>query len=77
MMGRSGSPANWQDVAAANGIENPRNIAAGAFLDLDATVGASVSLDAGFEADVGVSASASASAGAALDFDAPVGLTTG
>jgi hypothetical protein len=33
LLGRSGSPEGWQAVALANGIENPRLLEAGAFID--------------------------------------------
>lgn len=71
MMGRSGSPANWQGVAAANGIESPRLLQPGALLDLSASVSGSVTLDAGFE-----SGESGRTAAASVEFDAPVGLTT-
>lgn len=58
MMGRDGSPANWQNVAAANGIERPRLLEPGAFVDLNATASASV--------DAGLAAGVSASAGGSL-----------
>ncbi len=32
--GRSGRPDDWQQMAAANGIENPRRPAAGGFLEV-------------------------------------------
>ncbi|MEV6041172.1 hypothetical protein AB0L65_59430 [Nonomuraea sp. NPDC052116] len=34
LMGRSGDPGGWQDVAEANGVENPRRPAPGSFLDI-------------------------------------------
>jgi hypothetical protein len=34
MLGRSGDPAGWAAVAAANGIENPRVLPPGSFVDL-------------------------------------------
>lgn len=33
MLGRDGDPSGWQDVAAANDIENPRFLPAGSFVD--------------------------------------------
>ena len=42
MLGRSGNPSHWQDVAAANGIETARNLDTGAFLDLNASTGRDV-----------------------------------
>ena len=53
--------ANWQAVAEANGIENPRQIAAGTLLNVN--VGGSVS--AGLSASASAGASSSISAGAA------------
>lgn len=34
MSGRSGKAANWQDIALANNIENPRQIPAGTLIDV-------------------------------------------
>lgn len=67
MMGREGSSGNWQGVAAANGIENPRLLEPGAFVDLRAKVSVS--------AGAGVSAGATAGAGAG--FGANAGLVAG
>ncbi len=39
MMGRDSSPEGWQDVAQANGIENPRQLVPGTFVDLAAKPG--------------------------------------
>lgn len=36
MMSRDASPDGWQDVAEANGIENPRRVPPGSFVDLNA-----------------------------------------
>jgi hypothetical protein len=33
LLGRDGDPSGWQDVAAANGIENPRFLQPGSFVD--------------------------------------------
>jgi hypothetical protein len=40
MAGRSGLTADWQAIARANGIENPRNLAPGTLLDLRPGAGA-------------------------------------
>lgn len=45
MAASQGQGDNWQDMAAANGIENPRFLAAGQLLDFSATAGVSASLD--------------------------------
>ncbi len=80
MAGAAGQ--DWKDVALANGIENPRMLAAGALVNLSAGVsvgvsaqlgvevgaGAQVGVSGGFsaEAGFGVSSAGQASAGAAL-----------
>ncbi|HYM79390.1 MAG TPA: peptidoglycan-binding protein [Candidatus Dormibacteraeota bacterium] len=64
---------NWQGIALANGIENPRLLAPGALVNLSADVsvsgsaqlGVDISASAGFSASAGVGVSAGASAGAA------------
>ena len=77
LMGRDGSPSGWQDVAAANGIENPRLLDPGAFLDLGAQVAASVSAGVSVSGGVGISGGAGGSAGADLGFGASAGLVAG
>lgn len=59
---------DWQAIASANGIENPRLIAAGAMIDMNLTAPASigVSASASASASASVSVSASASAGVGL-----------
>ena len=37
-----GKGGNWQDIAAANNIENPRMLQPGQLLDMNASVGASI-----------------------------------
>jgi len=47
----AGQGDNWQGIAAANGIENPRLMAPGALLDLNVSapsLGVSLGVDAGF-----------------------------
>jgi hypothetical protein len=41
---KQGKGDNWQDIAAANNIENPRMLQPGQLLDMNASVGAGVSL---------------------------------
>lgn len=55
MAARAGKPNDWKAIAAANNIENPRQLSAGALLDMSAKVKGSVS--------VGVSGSARISTG--------------
>jgi hypothetical protein len=43
---KEGRQSDWQDIAAQNGIENPRQIPAGTLLDLQATAAAAIDLDA-------------------------------
>lgn len=63
--------ANWPSIAAANGIENPLDLAAGAVVDLSA----GISLDAGLSA--GASFDASLSAGASLGGGLRAGVSGG
>jgi hypothetical protein len=62
MAASAGLGANWQAIASANGIENPRLLQPGQLIDLQA--GAQV----GFGAQAGASAQASASAQAGFTF---------
>lgn len=55
---------DWQNVAAANGIENPRQLQPGALLDLKAGVGISAGLSAGLSIGVTGGGSAGISGGA-------------
>lgn len=69
-----GLGGNWQAIASANGIEDPRNLGAGVLIDFKA--GVSAGAGAGFGASAGVSAgggvgfgaSAGAGAGASASF---------
>lgn len=54
---------NWAPVAAANGIENPLDLAAGTILDLSANASIGASLSAGASFSGGLSASASLGGG--------------
>lgn len=64
--GAAGKGDDWQSIAAANGIENPRLLEPGQLLDLNATtptIAIGVSVEASATADVGVEAGASAGVG--------------
>src|ERR1051326_7713841 len=75
MADSQGKGDDWQGIAAANGIENPRMLQPGQLLHLNA----SVSVDAGvsFGASASVGASASASFGAGASVQAGGGVQTG
>ncbi len=60
-----GLGGNWQAIAAANGIENPRLLAPGQILDLNAGVSGGVSLGGGLGASLNANLSASVSLGGA------------
>ena len=62
----AGKGDDWQSVAAANGIENPRQLQAGMLLDMDAKVGVS----GGMAGGVGGSVPLMNDAGAAVNFSA-------
>jgi hypothetical protein len=63
-----GKGGDWQSIAAANNIENPRLLAAGQLIDMSAklpkvSVGASVTAQAGSQSQIGLSAGGSLQAG--------------
>jgi len=64
-----GKGGDWQSIAAANNIENPRLLAPGQLIDMNASVSAGASFgvagSAGFGAGASLSAGASVSGGAA------------
>jgi hypothetical protein len=76
---RQGKGDNWQDIAAANGIENPRMLQPGQLLDMNASVGVSIGGSAqvgvGFGVDVSTDAGISAQAG--VDISGGVSLSGG
>jgi hypothetical protein len=71
-----GKGGNWQDIAAANNIENPRMLQPGQLLDMNASIGVSVgggaSLQTGASLGAGVSAAASVQSGAGIQGGASV-----
>lgn len=77
MAGREGRSDDWKPIAAANGIDNPLRLQAGALLNLSA--GASVGISAGASTGAGVSfgASAGAAVGASAGLGAAAGLGAG
>ncbi|MBZ5569159.1 MAG: peptidoglycan-binding protein [Acidobacteriia bacterium] len=80
---------DWKSVALANGIENPRMLAAGALVNLSAGVSVSgaaqlgvdisggVGVTGGFSAGAGVGGSVSASVGAGIGGSAQPGVSVG
>lgn len=60
-----GKGDNWQAIAAANGIENPRMLQPGQLLDLDASIGISGGASFGAGVSGGASPGGSVSAGSA------------
>jgi len=70
----AGKGDDWQSVAAANGIENPRQLQAGMLLDMDAKIGVSGGIAGGVplmnEAGASVNFSAGTSFGAGASFGA-------
>lgn len=65
-----GKGDNWQDIAAANNIENPRSLQPGQLLDMNASAGLSV----GVGIDVGASVQAGGSISMGVGVDAGVSL---
>jgi len=61
-----GKGGNWQDIAAANNIENPRLLQPGQLLDMNASVGASIGGSVQAGASFGVTGDLSISGGASI-----------
>lgn len=61
LMAKNGSADNWQSVAMANGIENPRQLTAGSFVDLGASASSGGAAAFGADLSGGLGASASSS----------------
>lgn len=59
--GREGKSGDWKSIAAANGIDDPLRLSAGALIDMDAGLGVGGSVGVGGSAGVGAGAAASAS----------------
>ena len=55
---KAGKGDDWQSVAAANGIENPRQLQAGMLLDMDAGVSGGISVSGGIDVSGGIGISA-------------------
>lgn len=74
MAGRQGRSSDWKAIAAANDIDDPLRLQAGALLDLNAGASIGGGISAGAGASVGASAGASAGfgagAGASIGFGA-------
>lgn len=77
MAGRANKQNDWQSIAAANGIENPRNLAPGTLIDLNAGIKGSVSAGTGAGATATAAAGASAAVSGKVSFggSATGGLT--
>jgi hypothetical protein len=73
MAARNGQPGDWKAIAAANGIDDPLRLQAGALVNLNA--GAAAGISAGAAAGFGAAAGASAglSAGASVGLSAGLG----
>lgn len=75
VLGKSGKQDQWQAVANANGIDNPRNLAAGTTFNARAGLGAGVS--GGFGVSAGASAGIGVSGGASVGASVGLGLSAG
>jgi hypothetical protein len=75
MAGRDGRSGDWKSIAAANGIDDPLRLGAGALVNMNAGASFGASVGAGAFAGGGTSASASAGFGAGVS--AGAGLSAG
>lgn len=73
--GQSGKSADWKSIAAANNIDDPLRLKAGALIDMNAGVSASASAGVSFNASASASASASAGASASASASASAGAS--
>ena len=72
----AGNGDDWQSVAAANGIENPRQLQAGMLLDMNAGVGISGGISGGISAGIGGNGSLLNDTGVAVNFSAEASFGT-
>lgn len=72
-----GKGNDWQSVAAANGIENPRQLGAGQLLDMNASASLGASLTGGVSFSAGASFSGGASLGGGGSLTSGVSLEAG
>ena len=77
MAARNGNSGDWKSIAAANGLDDPFRLQAGALLDMNAGVSAGISGGISAGASVGLSAGASAGASLSGGFGAAAGLSAG
>src|SRR6185312_12385227 len=77
MASAAGRPGDWQSIAAANGIENPRMLAPGQLVDMsaDLTGGISAGVGSASLGTVSIGASASIGGGAGIGASASVGAS--
>ncbi|HEX5165941.1 MAG TPA: hypothetical protein VFV93_11140, partial [Thermomicrobiales bacterium] len=75
MAARNGNSADWRAIAAANNIDDPLRLSAGALIDVNVSAGVSASAGAGIS--IGAGASASASAGISIGGGAAAGISGG
>ncbi len=79
MAGRAGRSGDWKAIAAANGIDDPLRLQAGALINMSAGASLGLAAGAGLSASAGFGASASAGAGfgAGLSAGGQVGFSAG
>lgn len=79
MAGREGRSDDWKSIAAANSIDNPLRLQAGALVNMSAraSVGLSAGASVGTAVAVSAGASASLSAGTSVGLGASAGLSAG
>ncbi len=77
MAARQNRSGDWKSIAAANGIDDPLHLQAGAIVNLNAQAGASAGLSGGTGLTASPSASASGSVGASGGAGAQAGFSAG
>ena len=76
MADKQGKGGDWQAIAAANNIENPRLLAPGQLIDMNASVSAGASFGAGVSGSVGFGAGAQVGLNAGASVSASGGAST-
>lgn len=75
MAGDAGKSGDWKGIAAANNIDDPLRLSAGALINVNAGVGVSASAGIGVSGSVGASVGVSVSGGAGVSVSGGAGVS--
>jgi hypothetical protein len=77
LAGRNGKSSDWKAIAAANGIDDPLRLSAGALLNLNVSAGAGFAAGAGVSAGIGIGVGGGIAAGAGISGGGAAGFSAG